>query len=331
VLWGLQRLEQLGAAQLTREYAEPAASLHADYLRRVGGQTPAVPSILLGEAGILLVAETIAPGSGGAERLLACVRENATNVTNELLWGSPGTMLAANTMLERTGEPVWRDAWEESARVLWERWVWNEQLACEMWTQDLYERSSRYLGPAHGFAGCVLALAQLCEGDRRDELAARAARAAVLLAMREDGLANWPPEVGGPLVTGDGAIRVQWCHGAPGIVCSLAGLAGGELLDVLLEGGELTWRAGPLAKGPGLCHGTAGNGFAFLALHRETRDEQWLARARAFALHALDQVDRERAEHGQGRFSLWTGDLGAALFAWQCIDGDARFPTVDVW
>jgi hypothetical protein len=31
-------------------------------------------------------------------------------------------------------------------------------------------------------------------------------------------------------------------------------------------GGELTWRAGPLAKGANLCHGTAGNGYAFLAL-----------------------------------------------------------------
>ena len=31
-------------------------------------------------------------------------------------------------------------------------------------------------------------------------------------------------------------------------------------------GGELTWQAGPLAKGAGLCHGTAGNGYAFLKL-----------------------------------------------------------------
>jgi hypothetical protein len=26
----------------------------------------------------------------------------------------------------------------------------------------------------------------------------------------------------------------------------------------------VTWRAGPLTKGAGLCHGTGGNGYAFL-------------------------------------------------------------------
>ena len=34
--------------------------------------------------------------------------------------------------------------------------------------------------------------------------------------------------------------------------------------------------AGPLRKGAGLCHGTAGNGCAFLALHARTGDERWL-------------------------------------------------------
>ena len=28
--------------------------------------------------------------------------------------------------------------------------------------------------------------------------------------------------------------------------------------------------------------------------------------------------------------SLWTGDLGAALFAWDCIAGVPAFPTLDV-
>ena len=73
-------------------------------------------------------------------------------------------------------------------------------------------------------------------------------------------------------------IRVQWCHGAPGIVATLGDLM---TLELALAGGELTWRAGPLAKGPGLCHGTAGNAYAFLVLHARTGDELWLERARA--------------------------------------------------
>ena len=93
-----------------------------------------------------------------------------------------------------------------------------------------------------------------------------------------------------------------------------------------LAGGELAWRAGPLRKGGGLCHGTAGNGYAFLALLERTGDERWLARARDFARHAAAQVERTRSEFGRGRHTLWTGDLGTALFLAGCIDGGGRLP-----
>ena len=114
-------------------------------------------------------------------------------------------------------------------------------------------------------------------------------------AVVEDGLANWPPVAGGPLVE-NGTVRLQWCHGAPGMITSL-GLVLDE--DLALAGSELTWRAGPLAKGASLCHGTAGNGYAFLALFERTGDELWLDRARSFAGHAIAQVERARADHGE--------------------------------
>jgi len=28
---------------------------------------------------------------------------------------------------------------------------------------------------------------------------------------------------------------------------------------------------------------------------------------------------------------LWTGDLGLAIYLWDCIDGNAKFPTVDIF
>jgi hypothetical protein len=93
----------------------------------------------------------------------------------------------------------------------------------------------------------------------------------------------------------------------------------------------LTWQAGPLVKGAGLCHGTAGNGIAFLALFEMTGDELWLLRARAFAMHALAQVELQGRENGRPWFGLWTGDLGTAIFAWQCIDGNAALPALSAW
>jgi len=104
-----------------------------------------------------------------------------------------------------------------------------------------------------------------------------------------------------------------------------------EFERLLLEGGALTWRAGPLSKGSNLCHGTGGNGYAFLKLYRRTRDPVSLERARAFAMVAITQVRGARAAFGRGRYSLWTGDLGLAVFLWDCISGEPHFPTIDVF
>jgi hypothetical protein len=143
------------------------------------------------------------------------------------------------------------------------------------------------------------------------------------LAVEEDGLVNWPPHPGPLRQGGTPQIRVQWCHGAPGMVATLAPWLDE---DLALGAGDLTWRAGPLRKGANLCHGTAGNGYAFLALLEETGDERWLDRARRFAMHAAAQVEQARIQHGQGRYSLWTGDLGTALYLADCVAGEGRLP-----
>ncbi|HKS79650.1 MAG TPA: LanC-like protein, partial [Gaiellaceae bacterium] len=227
---------------------------------------------------------------------------------NELMYGTPGAMLVAEAMLAWTGEPRWDEAWRAAA----ER-VEAARDPDGLWTSHIGGSAFRYIGAGHGYAGNMRAFANRGRAPEPADLEP--------YVLREDGLANWIP--------GDGArpdqIRVQWCHGAPGMVAML-----GDLLDLELAvaGGELTWRAGPLAKGPGLCHGTAGNGYAFLVLHRRTGDEIWLDRARAFGMHAIGRVERERAAVGRGRYSLFTGDVGVALFLRHLLDGEDRFPTM---
>jgi hypothetical protein len=111
------------------------------------------------------------------------------------------------------------------------------------------------------------------------------------------------------------------------MVTALAGLPADEQTDRLLAaGGELTWRAGPLSKGVGLCHGTAGNAYAFLSLHARSGDERWLQRARAFAMDAVGDVDRRRKAAGCGRYTLFTGDIGVALLLRSCLAADPTFP-----
>ena len=48
-------------------------------------------------------------------------------------------------------------------------------------------------------------------------------------------------------------------------------------------------------------------------------------------MHSLAQVERERARSGRGHFALWTGDLGSAIYALQCIDVSAVLPALGVW
>jgi hypothetical protein len=48
-------------------------------------------------------------------------------------------------------------------------------------------------------------------------------------------------------------------------------------------------------------------------------------------MHAIEQVERARDELGRGRYTLWTGDPGTALYLWSCISATAGVPTLDVW
>jgi len=317
VVRALDELQRRGLAELQRDYVP---YLEQDYIPDEH-EHDHPPSLLAGETGIRLVLQRLSPSTANADRLAELIAANANDEHRELLWGSPGTMLAAAELHRSTGEARWTDLWKQSAA-----WLEGElDQDSGVWTQVIRGREAYFLGPAHGFAGCIRALAAINPSPEIDEHAAGVARR---YAIEEDGLANWPALTDMELRGGDGKIRVQWCHGAPGIVASLAEFApdNDEHDRLLRSGGELTWRAGPLPKGSGLCHGTAGNGYAFLALLERTGDELWLERARAFAMHAATQVARARETYGRGRFTLWTGDPGAALYLADCLAGRGALP-----
>jgi hypothetical protein len=334
VIWALDALCRRGHAETRLDL--PALAVQTlerfrarpDLLKGTKLPHPPESALFNGETGILLVAWRLAPDPKLADALLEHVQANVENEADELMWGAPGTLHAARTMLEWTGESRWRKAWLESADALWSR-----RGDDGLWVQRLYGQELRSLTPPHGLVGNVQVLLQggdLLPAERRTVLIRDTNAVLERTAVAEDGLVNWPPRPRPKLPGPDGQSRLQWCAGAPGIVISAA-----PYLDeaLLLAGAELTWRAGPhsLEKGPGICHGTAGNGYAFLKVFDRTGDEVWLDRARLFAVQALDQVRRLRAERGRGRYSLWTGDIGAALFAADCLDSETSYPVIDSW
>ena len=329
VLWALDALRRRGYAETSLDLADLAVRNlelfreRPDFMKGMKLPEPRESSLLEGESGILLVAWRLAPSTELADDLHQRVRANVGNPAEEVMWGAPGTLLAAQAMLEWTGEERWRDAWSESAEALLSR-----RDAEGLWVQRLYGQELRSLTPPHGLVGNIQALLPLLDETRRDALERETASILAKTAVVEDGLANWPPRPRPELPGPDGQIRVQWCAGAPGIV-----IAAGDYMDeeLLLAGAELVWRAGPpgMDKAACICHGTAGNGYAFLRAFERTGDEVWLERARRFAVHTLDQIERARAERGRGRYSLWTGDIGAALFAADCVAGRAAYPIID--
>jgi hypothetical protein len=330
VLWGLDALRRRADAggeldlvacahRLADRWREQPDFLDADEFPL---PEPRESAFLAGGGGVVFVAWLLDPSDELADDLHARVLANKDNVADEVMWGSPGTLLAARRMHEATGDERWAEAWRECADALLAR-----RDEDGLWTILLYTRTYRGLTPPHGVLGNVAALLDggpLLPNGARDTLVRDTTEILRRTAVFEDGVANWPHPVGSELESDDGEIRLQWCKGAPGVVIGAAPYLDEELL---LAGAELTWRAGPhgMDKGPGICHGTAGNGYAFLKTFARTGDELWLERARRFAVHALEQVERR----GRSRYSLFTGDLGAALYASDCLAARATYPLFD--
>jgi lantibiotic modifying enzyme len=277
--------------------------------------------LLMGRAGQLLLRHRLSPSLAVEHALAASIAANTENPALDLIWGAPGTMHAALDVYERSGEARFAALFREGAQAL-------ATPLLEAWAQAVGGARRMEVGAAHGFAGAASAIVRglhLLPPDAQAAWSDAIVTAVQTTAIREGLSANWPPEVGPSRGKAEKKL-VQWCHGAPGVVASLSRLRDARLDALLIAAGEAVWEAGPLRKGAGLCHGTAGNGYSLLSLHERTGDPRWLERARAFAMHALAQVDADRTRHGQGRMSLYTGDLGVALYLADCLTGRPAWP-----
>jgi Lanthionine synthetase C-like protein len=333
VWWALWTLQREGAVALKHDPAAGIAQAVAAYAA-APDTGEVVPSYFLGEVGIRLVQWRLTGSAAAADALFASIEANIPNPTNEALWAAPGTMIAAWHLWQATGEQRWRALFLANVDQVWRTWLWDEAAQCHLWTQDMYGRVVQYLGAGHGFAGNACALLKgltLLDEERRATLLARIEATLRRFAVREGDAANWPPGTYKPR-PGAAPLLMQWCHGAPGFVTALADFPPGASAEVdalLGAAGQAIWQAGPLTKGPGVCHGTAGNGYAFLKLHRRTGEPLWLDRARAFAMHAVAQCEQRRADSGRGRHTLWTGDLGLAVYLWHCLQAGDAMPALD--
>jgi hypothetical protein len=194
VLWALDGLRRRGHAESKLDLADLA--LHNVELFRARPDIgkwvklpgPPESGFMTGESGILLVAFRLAPSSELADDLLARVLANVESDVNEVMWGAPGTLIAARLMHEWTGEDRWRAARDQTLEA-----VWSRREDDGFWVHRLYGREERGLTPPHGLVGNVQALRPVLDAERRSELERDTNAVLLSRAVIEGGLANWPP------------------------------------------------------------------------------------------------------------------------------------------
>ncbi|WP_310136282.1 lanthionine synthetase C family protein [Paraburkholderia terricola] len=334
VIWSLHYLNAVGAARTHNgwlEQLDPIRPRNRAWLAAEGFEADA--SFLMGDLPILMLRYAHAPTPSLEARLAELIAGNMDHPTRELMWGAPGTLLAACFLFELTRNERWAALFRDTAAHLWKQLQWSDEHGCHFWTQDLYGKRVTYLDGVHGFVATASPLIRgrnlLSAADWsrwQDAITNTVGRTATW----EYGKVNWRAQLDSTGTSND-RLLMQFCHGAPGFVTCLANLPDTTLGDLLVAAGEAVWDAGPIAKGASLCHGTAGNGYTFLALYRRTKDAIWLDRARAFAMHSIHQSESDAARYGRLRYSLWTGDLGVAIYLFDCLRGVAAFPTLDVF
>ncbi|XP_065057896.1 lanC-like protein 3 [Rhopilema esculentum] len=192
-----------------------------------------------------------------------------------------------------------------------------------------------YIGAGHGIAAILLALLNFPECYMNNPVVEADIKASIdYVLSHEQRNGNYPPVP--DECRDDWNELVHWCHGASGVVYLLAKAfivwKDERYLAAALRCGELVWSRGLLKKGPGLCHGIAGNGYVFLLLHRLTSDEKYLHRARQFAAFMQTEEFKGNSRVPDAPYSLYEGIAGTACFLADLVNpADATYPFMEVF
>jgi hypothetical protein len=327
VIWGLKRIETVLGITLPPDLREAAYRVY------VANPDVEMPGLIVSRGGMDLLAYAFGfdeAREGLTASIHACgqLRE-----PREIFWGPPAALLLAYHAFKIRPDAHWQDLFRFYAIDFLARFG-LEKHENWVWPQLLYEEIRPCIGAAHGVLGAFLPYMlgyELLPGSVQKHVFDQLLAFVQDTALETDRHANWAKRI--HVETGSPEYLVQWCHGAPGIVSCLSYLppmlrAG--LLGLLCKAGQTIWDAGPLIKPAGLCHGNAGNAYAFLRLLAITGDSHWLDRARRFAMHAIKQSNTERLQKSQRYYSLLTGDVGLAVFLVEClVAGPGHFPVLE--
>ena len=302
-----------------------------------------VATFLLGDAGPLTLLALLSRAKGDSAGVLRYSKElcdlNRTVVArdpepaDEVLYGHAGYLYSllllrklapeceiSDGILTQIGELIQKRGQRCSER---------ERSKCPL-LFEFYD--TKYLGAAHGLGGIFYLLFFL--RDRVPGLPPLLAQSAEFM------LQQLSPDGNTARALGEQKQLVHWCHGAPGLVslyCKAYEVTGERrFLSAAVDSAELVWKRGLLRKGHGLCHGVAGNAYAFLQLYKTiksdpkpTKDDPAPARYLYYALKFAEwclEADGSRGSPDTP-YSMFEGAVGTLYFLADLLNLDAAaFP-----
>ncbi|RNA44226.1 lanC 3 [Brachionus plicatilis] len=200
--------------------------------------------------------------------------------------------------------------------------------------------NTEYLGAAHGLSGILQILLSypeyLSEHPEADLYVKRSVDFILSLQKQNGNFPTAMDEISHIKPRHDSQERIHWCHGAGGVIFLMAKAflhyKDQKYLNSCIKCGELIWNFGLLKKGPGICHGVAGNGYAFLILYRLTKDPKYLYRANKFAEFLSTKQFNDEARVPDSPFSLFEGLAGTVCFLSDLLNPqNAEFPLIPIF
>ncbi|XP_062865706.1 glutathione S-transferase LANCL1-like [Trichomycterus rosablanca] len=325
-------------------YGDPAFLLKAlEHVERsLRSLTQRWVTFLCGDAGPLAVAAVVFHRLNRTQESDECINRllqlhksvvrGSGSIPDELLYGRVGFLFSLsfiNQQFQQEKIPIQYiqqicDAVLVSGQNLSQRMRVGHQ------TPLMYEwYQEHYVGAAHGLAGIYYFLMQPGFVSSEGTVSALVKPSVDYMCQLKFPSGNYPPCVD------DGRdLLVHWCHGSPGVIYMLLQaykvFGHQQYLQDAMQCGEVIWHRGLLKKGYGLCHGAAGNAYAFLALYRLTQEPRHLYRACMFADWCMNY-----GKHGcrtpDTPFSLFEGMAGTIYFLADLLQPSmAKFPAFEV-
>ncbi|XP_017775017.1 PREDICTED: lanC-like protein 3 homolog isoform X2 [Nicrophorus vespilloides] len=306
-----------------------------------------IPGLLLGNCGVYAVASAVFAATGEEKESLRyrelyndaakyCKELNFLPYgSDELFVGRAGYICGAIWMSRQTAKAFKTEDIFDLCRIV--------VLSGKQYAQSTKTPSSlmysyydvEYLGAGHGICSILLILMSVPGYLDANPLDAKVVQDAVdYLLSLQDEHGNFPAAT--DEIKNQSNELIHWCHGAGGVVYLMAkaylSWKNDKYLKACERAADLIWEKGLLRKGPGLCHGVAGNGYVFLLLHRLTGKDKYLHRAIKFSEFLEDAHFKQMARVPDNPHSLFEGIAGTVCFLSDMLQPqNAAFPFLDVF